>query len=110
MLNFFKKLFVRFMTRKVLLIRNTTTGEYFVLSHVSDDGYVVLLTGFKTYLPVFYKAYKERFEPVYDLIDIGDEKLIVSVNYDVIYLQTGESVRLCDINETGLEDSIDLSF
>ena len=110
MFNFIKRYLVRFLTRKVLLVSNRTTQEYFILSHVSSDGYVVLMTSFKTYLPVSYKIYKRMFQPVSELIDIGDEILVVGVYDDIILLEGGHSVKLADINETDFEESIDTSF
>jgi hypothetical protein len=110
MLNFFKRQLVKLLTRKTLLVSNRTTQEYFILSHVSSDGYVVLLTSFKTYLPISYKIYKRMFQPEQRVpveIAIGN---VLSIEDDRIFLSSGESVRLSEVNETDFEESMDTSF
>lgn len=110
MINFLKRHLVRFLTRKVLLVSNRTTQEYFILSHISSDGYVVLMTSFKTYLPVSYKIYKRMFQPEQRVpmeIAIGN---VLSITDDQIFLSSGDSVRLSEVNETDFEESIDTSF
>jgi hypothetical protein len=110
MFNFIKRYLVRFLTRKVLLVSNRTTQEYFILSHVSSDGYVVLLTSFKTYLPISYKIYRRMFQPESRVpmeIAVGN---VLSIQDDRIFLSSGDSLRLAEVNETDFEESLDTSF
>jgi hypothetical protein len=95
---------VRFLTRKFLLVANVSTQEYFIKSHISKDGYVVLLTQYDTYLPLQYKVFKKNFLQVFLLVD-GNS--VSSVTDNNIILSSGESIKLADINEPITEDSAD---
>lgn len=104
MLNFFKRLYVQFKTRKLKLVVNINTEEYFIVSHISKDAYIVLLTQYDTYLPLQYKVFKQNFMKVKLLIDGNGVEGIVDNN---IILSSGEAIKLCDINEPVTEDSAD---
>jgi hypothetical protein len=111
MLNFFKRHLVYFLTRGVYLVSNRTTQEYFIVSHISTDGYIVLLTTFNSYLPVSYSLYKKMFKPESKLpysIAIGN---VIGILGEKILLSTGETLKLSDLNESDMiEDSLDTSF
>lgn len=109
MINFFKRTLVKFLTRKIKLVSNLITNEHFIVSHISADGYVVLLTQYDSYLPIQYGVLKDCFLPVYAIGDIDLYK-VISISDNTIKLSSGESVRLSDINEPSAEDYIDTSF
>lgn len=106
MLNFLKSLYVRFLTRKVLLVSNRTTVEYFIKSYITSDGYVVLRTYSGTFLPISYNIYKRLFKPVTTVLG----STIVRIQDDNIQLSSGETLRLAEINEPVFEEGIDTSF
>jgi hypothetical protein len=99
MLNFFKRTIVRFLTRKYLLVSNKTTQEVFIVSHISLDGYIVLLTQYDTYLPVQYKVLKDNFTRINVLETVVGASNVLSIQDNLINLSSGESVKLSDINE-----------
>lgn len=110
MINFIKKVIVRFLTRKVFVVSNKATLEHFIVSHVTDDGYVSLLTDSNSYLPVSYSAFKRMFEPVTTLTGFGDELSVLGVQDNKILLSSGEALVLANINEPVLEDSLDSEY
>lgn len=110
MINWIKKVVVRFLTRKVFVVQNTRTDEHFILSHITDDGYVSLLTDGGSYLPVSYSVYKRMFHPRQELIDIGDEIQIVGIEDNKILLSSGHLVSLADINDQAIEASFDSNW
>lgn len=105
MFNFIKRICVSFLTRKFLLVANVTTQEYFIKSHISKDGYVVLLTQYDTYLPLQYKVFKQNFSRAAVLVDGHSVSSILDNN---IILSSGESLKLIDINEPVTEDSVEI--
>lgn len=104
MFNFFRRILVRFLTRKYTLVANSATQEYFIVSHISKDGYIVLLTQYDTYLPLQYKVFKKNFLKATVLVDGHSVSGIVD---NQILLSSGESLKLSDINEPVTEDSAD---
>jgi hypothetical protein len=106
MINFIKKVIVRFLTRKVFVVSNKATLESFIVSHITDDGYVSLLTDSGSYLPVSYSVFKKMFQQVHSI----NEQSVVGVSYKQILLSSGESVVLTDINEPSIEDSFDSDY
>jgi hypothetical protein len=110
MINWIKKIVVRFLTRKVFVVSNKATLEHFILSHITDDGYVSLLTDSGSYLPVSYSVFKRMFQPVTELIDCGDELVISGIQDNKILLSTGSLVPLYAINEQAIEDSFDSNW
>jgi hypothetical protein len=110
MINWIKKVIVRFLTRGVLVVSNKATQENFILSHITNDGYVSLLTDGGSYLPVSYSVYKKMFEPKTEVIDIGDEILITGTEGTKLLLSDGRSIPLASINEHGIEDSLDSEY
>jgi hypothetical protein len=106
MINFIKRLFVKFLTRKVFVVNNKETFESYIVSHITDDGYVSLLVDNGCYLPVSYSIYKRMFQPVSEI----DEAVVVGKLDNHILLSDGRSVLLADINEHGIEDSLDVSW
>lgn len=108
MFNFIRRVVVRFLTRKLKLVMNRHTEEHFIVSHISEDAYVILLTQYDTYLPVQYKVLKENFVNVVTIVDSRyDDVSILNVQDNVINLSSGESVKLIDINEPVTEESAD---
>ena len=111
MLGFFKRLFVRFVTRKIHLVSNKSTQEYFIVSNVSRDGYVVLLTQYDTSLPTQYKVFKDHFVKATTVVNANfDEDFITGIQDNKILLLSGNTIKLIDINENIAEDCIDTSF
>jgi hypothetical protein len=106
MLNFFKRLWVRFLTRKVLLVSNRTTDEHFIVSNISYEGYIVLMTGFGGFIHISYSIYKRLFQPVTTI----QGSTIIHIQDDNIQLSSGETLQLADINEPVFEEGIDTSF
>jgi hypothetical protein len=106
MINFIKKVIVRFLTRKVFVVSNKATLEHFIVSHITDDGYVSLLTDSGSYLPVSYSVFKKMFQSVSSI----NEQSVVGVSYKQILLSSGESAVLTDINEPSIEDSFDSDY
>lgn len=110
MINWIKKVVVRFLTRGVFVLQNRATEEHFILSHITDDGYVSLLTDSGSYLPVSYSVYKRMFEPQGELLTLGDVGAIIGIQDKKILLSTGSLVSLSDINEQAIEDSFDSGY
>lgn len=111
MINFIKKVIVRFLTRKVFVVSNKATLEHFIVSHITDDGYVSLLTDNGSYLPVSYSVFKRMFQPENTVTNSNYEQEVVSgVKGNRILLSSGESLLLANINEHGIEDSFDSNW
>lgn len=106
MINWIKKVVIRFLTRKVFVVANKATLESFIVSHITDDGYVSLLTDSGSYLPVSYSVFKRMFEPVSNI----NNESVVGISYKQILLSSGESVVLTDLNEPSIEDSFDSNW
>jgi hypothetical protein len=106
MINFIKRLLVKFLIRKVFVVSNKESLEFYIVSHVTDDGYVSLLVENGCYLPVSYSIYKKMFQPV----SVIDEVPVTGKLDNRILLLDGRSVLLSDINEHGIEDSLDVSW
>lgn len=111
MINWIKKHLIKLLTRKVFVVSNKATSEYFIKSHITDDGYISLLTASGSYLPVSYSVFKRMFQPQKQVVDsIYDVQDVVGVVDNKILLASGESVFLADINESCIEDSLDSSW
>lgn len=110
MINWIKKVIVKYLTRGVFVVANKTTSEGFILSHITDDGYVSLLTDSGSFLPVSYSVYKTMFQPKTEVIDIGDEILITGTEGTNLLLSDGRSIPLSSINDQAIEDSFDSNW
>jgi hypothetical protein len=111
MINFIKKVIVRFLTRKVFVVSNKATLEHFIVAHITDDGYVCLLTDSGSYLPVSYPVFERMFQRESSVINSNyEQESVVGIAGNRILLSSGESLVLANINEHAIEDSIDLSF
>jgi hypothetical protein len=111
MINFIKKVIVRFLTRKVFVVSNKATGDYFIVSHITDDGYVSLLTDNGSYLPVSYSVFKRMFQRENTVTNSNyEQEAITGIDGNKILLLSGESLVLANINEHGIEDSLDSEY
>lgn len=106
MINWIKKVIVKYLTRGVFVVANKTTLESFILSHITDDGYVSLLTDSGSYLPVSYSVYKKMFESVSSI----DHEPIQGVQDSKILLSSGNLIPLSAINDQAIEDSFDSNW
>jgi hypothetical protein len=101
-LNFIKSWILSFILRKVKVIQNVTSGEYFILSHISSDAMVVLTTSHETYLPLPYKTFKKNFKVVNCIYD----KKIKNTIYAEIYFENGSSLKLEELNDSYYFDEV----
>jgi hypothetical protein len=95
MFNLFKRILVKYLVRQYKVVFNIATSESFIVSYVSQDGYVVLLTQYDTYLPLKYKVFKKNFSKALSI----DNDAVSSISDNNIILSSGRSVKLTDINE-----------
>jgi hypothetical protein len=106
-----KKLVVTFLTRNFLVVTNRTTHEYFIVSHITQDGYISLLMAEGTYLPVSYSVFKRLFKKETTLMDSNfNESEIEGIEFNSILLSSGEMLDLADLNDSYIEDSLDTSW
>lgn len=99
MFNFFKRLFVRFSVRKLKLVKHRETGDHFILSFVSKEGYIMLLTQYDSYIALQYSVFKKNFVAAPAIMSVGEELAVLGIEDNTIKLSSGASVRLGDINE-----------